>query len=74
MVLTRGVERLKYEISKEDKMKDLKICVWPDGEWCFEEDLEEALRNKSDDYMELLVSTDMDEDAIEEYVVHINNI
>lgn len=33
-----------------DEFGELEVCVWPDGEWCFQEDLWEMLNIKSDDY------------------------
>lgn len=36
--------------------------IWPDGVWCTEDELEEMLRHKSDDYMTVQV-TEWDEDG-----------
>ena len=27
-----------------------RVCCWPDGDWCYEADLEEHLEFKSDDF------------------------
>ena len=35
---------------------DDDICLWPDGHWCYPDELEEFLGHKSDDYE--VVSTD----------------
>lgn len=51
------------------------ICVWPDGNWCWRDDVEEFLMppcSMSDDFMEFDVSGSTEEE-IEEFVVMINN-
>ena len=30
--------------------EDIEICLWPDGSWCYPDELEEFLSFKSDDY------------------------
>lgn len=44
----------------------MKICVWPDGEWC---DEKEGLGyTKSDDFITLTINDDIEESEIEEIV------
>lgn len=39
-------------------MPDDFIYVWPDGSWCYGEDLEACLTFKSDDYQTTIVRDD----------------
>lgn len=45
-------------------MELIKIVVWPDGEWCYIEDLYEA-SHRSDDYIVYSVYTTLTEDEID---------
>ena len=38
------------------------VHIWPDSVWCTEDELEEMLQHKSDDYMTVQV-TEWDEDG-----------
>tara|TARA_B110000211_G_scaffold173288_1_gene195750 strand:- start:2368 stop:2526 length:159 start_codon:yes stop_codon:yes gene_type:complete len=29
---------------------DIEVCLWPDGSWCYPDELEEFLSFKSDDF------------------------
>ena len=51
----------------------MNICVWPDGGWCHESELEE-MTHRSDDYLTMDVSEDYDDEAIEEYVAEYTRI
>lgn len=43
------------------------ICVWPDADWCAQEDIEE-FEGKSDDYVQIEMSLDMDDEEVETWV------
>lgn len=43
------------------------ICVWPNGDWCYESDLEEWLMYHSDDYELIDTWTTRAEEIIGEY-------
>ncbi len=49
-----------------------KIYIWPDDHWCVEDELEDALQWRSDDYRVVEVSNDWDYDKIEEFVYQLN--
>jgi hypothetical protein len=34
------------------------ICLWPDGEWCYVEELEPDFQHKSDDFRIIHLGTD----------------
>lgn len=46
-----------------------KIYIWPDDNWCVEDELESQLQWKSDDYRVVEVSDDWDYDKIDEFVL-----
>jgi hypothetical protein len=33
------------------------ICLWPNGDWCYGEELESYMRNKSDDFERIRFGT-----------------
>lgn len=35
---------------------DVAVCVWPNSDWCLVNELEEMLRDHSDDYATLVVT------------------
>ena len=45
-----------------------KIYIWPDGSWCTENELEDALQWKSDDHRIVEVSDDWDLGMIHGFV------
>lgn len=46
----------------------MNICIWVDGDWCYEIDVE-GYTWKSDDYMVKEVPDDINEEAIEDLVL-----
>ena len=44
-------------------MTEVIILVWPDGEWCYEEDIEDYAW-KSDDYGRVTCNAGNEEDAV----------
>jgi len=49
-----------------------KIYVWPNDDWCNEDELEDALQWHSDDFRVIEISDDWDYDKIEEFVYQLN--
>ena len=47
-----------------------KVCVWPDYEWCFPEDLDGMLSFKSDDFIVVTVpwEYELDSDEFFKYI------
>jgi hypothetical protein len=50
---------------------NMKICVWPDGIWCFQEDVE-TYSWMSDDYSILSVPVEFAYDEVETLVAKFN--
>ena len=48
-----------------------KIYIWPDDNWCVDEEVEDVA-HMSDDYRVVEVSDDWDYDKIEEFVYQLN--
>jgi hypothetical protein len=44
------------------------IYIWPNRDWCTDEDLEEYGRNKSDDYYSVEVSLDIDDEKLDQLI------
>lgn len=53
-------------------MDTIRVFVWPNDEWCFEEDLEDMLRWLSDDYFEARIPADLFDGELDEEVVVYN--
>jgi hypothetical protein len=51
----------------------IKVYFWADGTWCKQEDLEHYLTFCSDDYAELNVPLELDDDSIEALVFNTLN-
>ena len=49
------------------------ICIWPDDVWCFRENLESYLDQKSTDYDVVEIDSKLDTEAICEYVKNYNS-
>jgi hypothetical protein len=52
----------------------MKIYIWPNGDWCYEEDLSDYLHDYSDDYSEMTVPDHATEDQIEQEVQNLLNL
>jgi len=53
------------------KSNDHVAYVWPNGDWCWEDEYEEYSHNKSDDCAEVIVPdevVDQGEDYIDEWI------
>lgn len=48
------------------------IMAWPDNDWCYEDELQEWLDYKSDDFITLTVPSETDEMAVDKIVAAIN--
>jgi len=46
------------------------ICVWPDGSYCYEQDLEEYLQDHSDDYVRVPLYS-VDNESFDRYVAAV---
>lgn len=57
--------RVRKKFSEKGLILDnFKVCLWPDYDWCYYDDLEELLRIKSDNFIVRLVTiNDMDENG-----------
>jgi hypothetical protein len=47
----RDLDEAYAKSIEKDGPPQEKVCIWPDGDWCYEEDYEEFGINKSDDYI-----------------------
>lgn len=45
-----------------------KICIWPNRDWCDWDELEEYGSNKSDDFYTVDVSTDIDDELLDQLI------
>jgi hypothetical protein len=50
----------------------VKVYVWPDSSYCYDEELEEYLQWKSDDYIEVELEADIDIPTYD-YLVELKN-
>lgn len=44
------------------------LCVWPNGDFCYEADLEDYLQDHSDDYYYRVLLYPMDNESFDRYV------
>lgn len=51
----------------------MKIYVWPDAAWCYEDELEEYLSYKSDDYVYTVLSDTCHLDDIDKFAYLLVN-
>ena len=52
-------------------VETVKIHIWPDGSWCEEEELEDCLSYKSDDYVIVELSLNDNNNDVEQIVKQI---
>lgn len=48
------------------------ICIWPNGDYCYEEELEEYLETRSDDYSETILPPEYGDEEVDVFVYFFN--